>query len=72
MENYESLYPLILGIDFITSLVRKRKLQKSMELRRPHIIFLYHVFLENDGKKKYAQLLEEEFYKMFDRKKIFE
>ena len=39
---------------FITSLVYKRKLHK-MELRLPHIIRLYHVFLENYGKENYAQ-----------------
>ena len=50
---------------FITSLVYKRKLQK-MELRLPHIIRLYHVFLENDGKENCAQLIEEEFYKIFE------
>ena len=49
---------------FITSLVYKRKLQK-MELRWHHIIRLYHVFLENDGKENCAQLLEEESNKMF-------
>ena len=49
---------------FITSLVYKRKLQK-MELRLPHIIRLYNVFLENDGTENCAQLIEEEFNKMF-------
>ena len=48
---------------FITSLVYKRKLQK-MEFRLPHMLHLYHVFLENDGKENYAQLIEE-FNKMF-------
>ena len=37
-----------------------------MELRLHHIIHLYNVFHENDGKENCAQLLEEEFYKMFD------
>ena len=36
-----------------------------MELRLPHIVRLYHVFLENDGKENCDQLLEEECYKMF-------
>ena len=36
-----------------------------MELRLPHIIHLYNVFRENDGKENCAQLIEEEFYKMF-------
>ena len=36
-----------------------------MELRLHHIIRLYHVFLENDGKENCAQLIEEEFNKMF-------
>ena len=36
-----------------------------MELRLPHIIRLYHVFLENDGSESCAQLIEEEFNKMF-------
>jgi hypothetical protein len=30
-----------------------------MELRLPHIIHLYNVFLENDGKENCAQLIEE-------------
>src|SRR3990170_1296186 len=41
-----------------------------MELRLPHIIHLYHVFLENDGKKNCAQLIEEEFNKMFGIKSL--
>ena len=49
---------------FITSLVYKSKLQK-MELRLHHIIHLYNVFRENDGKKNCAQLIEEEFNRMF-------
>ena len=36
-----------------------------MELRWPHIVRLYHAFLENDGKENCAQLIEEEFNKMF-------
>ena len=36
-----------------------------MEFRWSHIVHLYHVFLENDGKENCAQVLEEEIYKMF-------
>ena len=36
-----------------------------MELRSHHIIHLYIVFRENDGKENCAQLIEEEFNKMF-------
>ena len=43
---------------FITSFVYKIKLQK-MELRLHHIIYLYNVFCENDGKENCAQLTEE-------------
>ena len=40
-----------------------------MELRLHHIIdHLYNIFLENDGSENCAQLIEEEFYKMFDKK----
>ena len=39
-----------------------------MELRLPHIICLYHVFLENDGKENCAKMTEEEFNKMFGTK----
>ena len=41
-----------------------------MELRLHHIIHLYNVFRENDGKENCAQLIEEEFYKMFDKKSL--
>ncbi len=34
-------------------------------MRWPHIIRLYNVFRENDGKENYAQLIEEEFNRMF-------
>ena len=43
---------------------------KKMELRLHHIVHLYNVFRENDGKENYAQLIEEEFYKMFDKKSL--
>src|SRR6266536_4908239 len=39
-----------------------------MELSLHHIVHLYNVFREYDGKENCAQLIEEEFYKMFDNK----
>ena len=36
-----------------------------MELRLHHIIHLYNVFRENDGKENCAQFIEEEFNRMF-------
>ena len=36
-----------------------------MELRLPHMLHLFNVFCENDGKENCAQVLEEEVYKMF-------
>ena len=36
-----------------------------MELRLHHIIHLYNVFRENDGKENCAQLVEEEFNRLF-------
>ena len=33
-------------------------------MRLHHIVHLYNVFCENDGKENCAQLIEEEFYKM--------
>ena len=36
-----------------------------MELRLHHIIHLYNVFRENDGKENCAQLIEQEFSRMF-------
>ena len=36
-----------------------------MELRLPHIIRLYNVFRENDGKENCAHLLQQECYRMF-------
>src|SRR6266536_4315269 len=41
-----------------------------MELRWSHIIRIYNVFLENDGKENCAQLIEEEFNKMFGLKSM--
>ena len=31
------------------------------------MIHLFNIFRENDGKENCAQLIEEEFYKMFDK-----
>ena len=36
-----------------------------MDLRWALVVHLYNVFLENDGKENCAQLIEEEFNKMF-------
>ena len=41
-----------------------------MELRLPHIIHLYNVFHENNGKENFAQLIEGEFNKMFGIKSL--
>ena len=41
-----------------------------MELRLHHIIHLFNVFRENDGKENCAQLIEEYFYKMFGIKSL--
>src|SRR6266496_5772194 len=42
-----------------------------MELRLHHIIdHLYNFIHENDGKENCAQLIEEEFYKMFDKNSL--
>ena len=41
-----------------------------MELRLHHIVHLYNIFCENDGKKNCDQLIEEEFNKMFDKKSL--
>src|SRR3989337_3288678 len=41
-----------------------------MELRSHHIVHLYNVFRENDGKENCAQLIEEEFNKMFGIKSM--
>ena len=43
-----------------------------MELRWPHIVHLYHVFLENDGKENCAQFLEEECIKMFGTRSLYD
>jgi hypothetical protein len=43
-----------------------------MELRLPHILHLYNVFRENDGKENCAQVLEEEVNKMFGTKSLYD
>ena len=41
-----------------------------MELSLHHIIRLYNVFRENDGNENCAQLIEEEFSRMFGTKSL--
>ena len=41
-----------------------------MELRVPHMLHLFNVFRENDGKENCAQLLEEECIKMCGTKSL--
>src|SRR3989337_1444796 len=41
-----------------------------MELRLPHMLHLFNVFRENDGKDNCAQVLEEEVYKNFGTKSL--
>ena len=36
-----------------------------MELRLPHMLRLFNIFREYDGKENCAQVLEEEIYRMF-------
>ena len=48
----------------MTSLVYKRKLQK-MELSSSHMLHLFNIFREYDGKDNCAQVLEEEIYRIF-------
>ena len=43
-----------------------------MELRVPHLLHLFNVFRENDGKENCAHVLEEEVYKMFGLKSLYE
>ena len=47
---------------FITSLVYRKV--KKMELMLHQVLYLYDVFLENDGSENCAKVLEEEFNKM--------
>ena len=39
-----------------------------MELRLPHMLHLFNIFHENDGKENCSQVLEAEVYKMFGTK----
>ena len=41
-----------------------------MELRVPHMLHIFNIFRENDGKENCAQMLEEEIYKMFGTKYV--
>ena len=41
-----------------------------MELSLPHMLHLFNIFHENDGKENCAQVLEEEVYKMFGTKSL--
>ena len=41
-----------------------------MELRLPHMLHLFNIFRENDGKGNSAQVLEVEFHKMFGIKSL--
>ena len=41
-----------------------------MELRLPQMLHLCNVFLENDGSKNYAKVIEKEFNKMYGTKTL--
>ena len=43
-----------------------------MELRLPHMLHLFNVFRENDGKENCAKVLEEEVNKMFGTKSLYD
>ena len=43
-----------------------------MELSLPHTLHLFNIFCENDGKENCAQVLEEEVYKMFGTKSLYD
>ena len=43
-----------------------------MELSLPHTLHLFNIFHENDGKENCAQVLEEEVYKMFGTKSLYD
>ena len=43
-----------------------------MELRVPHMLHLFNIFRENDGKENCARVLEEEIYKMFGTKSLYD
>src|SRR6187399_2863271 len=40
-----------------------KKTTKKMELRLPHMLHLFNIFRENDGKENCAQVLEEELHR---------
>ena len=42
-----------------------------MELSLPHVLHLFNIFRENDGKENCAQVLEEVVYKMFGTKSLW-
>ena len=41
-----------------------------MELRLPHMLHIFNIFHENEGKESCAQVLEEECIKMFVTKSL--
>ena len=41
-----------------------------MEVKLPHLLHLFNVFQENDGKENCAQVLEEEVNRMFGTKSL--
>ena len=41
-----------------------------MESSLPHMLHLFNIFRENDGKENCSQVLEEEVYKMFGTKSL--
>ena len=43
---------------------------KKMELRFPHMLHLFNIFRENDGKENCAQVLEEDCNKMFGTRSL--
>jgi hypothetical protein len=43
-----------------------------MELSLPHMLHLFNIFRENDGNENCAQVLEEEVYKMFGIKSLYD
>ena len=43
-----------------------------MELSLSHMLHLFNIFREDDGKEKCAQVLEEEVYKMFGTKSLYD
>ena len=41
-----------------------------MELRVPHMLHLFNIFREYDGKENFAKVLEQEVHKMFGTKSL--